>query len=63
LSGVRSEGSKGASHTVEAADVDEGEVEVVVAEPLQSNTVDEDEGEVIVTKPLEPNAVDKGEAK
>jgi hypothetical protein len=60
LSGVRSGGSKGASHAVEAADVDEGEVEVVVAEPLESNTVDEYEGEVVVTEPLERNAVHEG---
>jgi hypothetical protein len=41
LSGVRNGVSKGASHTVDAANVDEGEVEVVVAKPLEPNTVDE----------------------
>jgi hypothetical protein len=61
LSGARSGSSKGASHTVEATNVDEGEVEVVVTEPLVSNTVDEVEGEVVATEPLEPNTINKGE--
>jgi hypothetical protein len=49
-------------HAVEATDVDEGEVEVVVSEPLESNTVDEVEGEVVVSEPLESNTVIKPRA-
>jgi hypothetical protein len=46
-------------HAVEPADVDEGDVEVVVFEPLESNTIDEVEGEVVVGEPLELNNIIK----
>jgi hypothetical protein len=49
-------------HIVEAANVNEGEVEVVISEPLKSNTVDEVEGEVVIGEPLESNIVIKPRA-
>jgi hypothetical protein len=62
LFGVHSGGSKGASYIVGAANVNEGEVEVVVTEPLKSNTVDEGKDEVVVAEPLKSNTVDEGES-
>jgi hypothetical protein len=49
-------------HAVEAANVDEGEVKVVISEPLELNTVDEVVGEVVIGEPLKSNTVIKPRA-
>jgi hypothetical protein len=38
-------------HAVEVANVDEGEVKVVVSEPHESNTFDAVENEVVIGEP------------